>query len=144
MSIMEDVLLNAKTVVDSVSKKAGKVIDISKLRLAALDIKSELSNKYRMLGRICYESKVSDKNYDKNIQKLVETITELNGQLAKINDMIAKAENKSKCSECGTYNNYGAVFCTRCGTRLEKKKDPEEYSQEELLDFAEEIMDEDV
>ncbi len=144
MSIMEDVLMNAKTAVDTVGKKAGKVIDKSKLRLAALDIRTELSKKYRLLGRICYETKTTDKNYDKNIEKLVESITELKDELARINELIAKAENKVKCTECGTYNVHGAVFCSKCGVKLKHDAENEDYSQDELLDFAEDITDEDV
>ncbi len=143
MSIMEDVFLNAKTAVDTVGKKAGNVIDKSKLRLAALDIRTELSKKYRILGRVCYEAQTTGKNYDKNIEKLVASITDLNNELAKVNEMIARAENKIKCAECGTYNNNGAVFCSKCGTKLEQAAS-DDYSQDELLDFAEEIMDEDL
>ena len=144
MSIMEDVLLNAKSAVDTVGKKAGNVIDKSKLRLALLDIRTELSKKYRMLGKVCYAAQTTGKNYDKNIEKLVAAITELNNQLAKINDMIAKSEKKTKCAVCGTYNNHGAVFCSKCGTKIEQTPNDEDISQDELLGFAEEIRDEDV
>ncbi len=144
MSIMEDVLLNAKSAVDTVGKKAGNVFDKSKLRLASLDIRTELSKKYRILGRVCYEAQTTGKNYDKNIEKLVAAITELNSELARINEMIAKSEKKVKCTSCGTYNTRGAVFCSKCGTKLEQNVSEEEYSEEELLGFAEEIMDEDV
>lgn len=145
MSIMEDVLFNAKTAVDSVGKKAGRVIDRSKLRLAALDIRSELSKKYRMLGKVCYEASRTGKNYDKGIKQLEDNITELNEQLEKINELLASSEKKIKCPECSTYNAKDAVFCSKCGVRLAeaKSQDDEDYTEEELLDFAEEIMDED-
>ena len=50
-----------------------------------------------------------------------------------------------KCPECGAANPKGAVFCSKCGVRLSEAKpqDEDDYTQEELLDFAEEIMDED-
>ena len=145
MSIMEDVLFNAKTAVDSVGKKAGKVIDRSKLRLAALDIRSELSKKYRMLGKICYEADRTGKDYSKGIKQLEENITELNEQLEQIKELLASTDKKIKCPECGAGNAKGAVFCSKCGVRLSeaKSQDEDEYTQEELLDFAEEIMDED-
>ena len=46
MGIFEDVLLNTKTAVNSIGKKANRVIDVSKLNLAASDIKGELSVSY--------------------------------------------------------------------------------------------------
>ena len=145
MSIIDDVLLNAKSAADSVGKKAGKVIDRSKLRLAALDVRSELSRKYRMLGKVCYEADRTGKDYSKGIKQLEDNISELIEQLERINELLASSEKKIKCYGCGTYNVKGAVFCSKCGVRLSEAKpqDEDEYSQEELLDFAEEIMEED-
>ncbi len=145
MSIMEDVLINAKSAVNSVGKKAGKVIDRSKLRLAALDIRSELSKKYRMLGKVCYEASKTGKDYSKGIKQLEADITELTDQLEQIKELLASSDKRIKCPECGAANAKGAVFCSKCGVRLSEAKpqDEDDYTQEELLDFAEEIMDED-
>lgn len=146
MSVMEDVILNAKTAVGSVGRKAGEVIDRSKLRIAAVDIKSELSGKYRMLGRLYYESETTGKKYDESIKKLIETITDLNEQLAAVKEAIAGSEKKIRCPECSEYNQKGAVFCSKCGSKLSSAKPPyeDDQTQEELLDFAEEIADEDI
>ena len=138
--------MNAKTAVGSVGKRAGEVIDRSKLRIAAMDIKSELSNKYRMLGRMYYEAETSKKDYNESIKKLVENISDLNDQLKAVREALAAAEKKIKCPECSTYNHKGAVFCSKCGTKLSSAKPPyeDDYTQEELLDFAEELSDEDI
>ncbi len=77
MSMMDDVWTNAKAAVDVVGKKAGQVIDKSKLRFAVMDIKAELSKKYRMLGKIYYEANRTGKNYDDSMKALQESITEL-------------------------------------------------------------------
>jgi hypothetical protein len=142
MGILEDVLLNAKAAADTVGKKAGDAIDKSKLRIAILDIRAELSKKYRLLGRICYEASITGKNYEKSMKPLRDSITELNKQLVSIKDLLANADHKKKCSSCGAYNPKGALFCSKCGSRLIVRDAEEDYSQEELLDFAEDIMDE--
>ena len=137
MSVMEDVLINAKTAVDSFGKKAGEVFDRSKLRLAAVDIKAELSKKYRMLGKVCYEANRTGKNYDKSIKQLQDQINELNNQLTRIKETLAAAEKKIKCSACGTINAKGSVFCSKCGAKLSAVSDSgDDYTQEELLDYA--------
>ncbi len=143
MGMMEDVLMNAKAAVDAVGEKAGRVIDKSKLRLALVDIRSELSKKYRMLGKVCYVVYTTGKNCDKSVSELVESIKELNAQLNSVREMLANAEKKTKCPACGAYNAKGALFCRKCGARLAAKAQAdEEYTQEELLDFAEEIINE--
>ncbi len=142
MSVMEDVFLNAKSAVSSVGKKAGRVIDRSKLRLAAIDIRSELSKKYRLLGKLCYESARNGKNYDRDMNKLYDSISELNTQLDAVNEMLASAEKKIKCPECGVYNRRDALFCSQCGTKL-SSEDTDSEEEEEILDFEEEMADDD-
>lgn len=140
MSIFEDVLLNAKNAVDTVGKKAGKVIDVSKLTLAAADIKSEISQKYEILGRISYEEQVNGKSYEKSKDELVKKITELMEQLDTVNEMIANAKHKTKCPSCGSYNVEGAIFCNKCGEKIASEKNTNEeetFSPEDALDFAE-------
>ena len=51
MGIFEDVLLNARSAVDTVGKKAGKVIDTSKLKIAAAKQKQQAKTTARVLTR---------------------------------------------------------------------------------------------
>ena len=144
MGILEDLLLNARTAVDTVGKKAGQVIDVSKLSLAAADLKSEISRKCEILGRITYEAKTTDKNYDKTIDELVEKIKDLNSQLDSVNDVIANSKQKIKCPVCATYNAKGAIFCNKCGERLSVQTDDESanaVTSDDNADFSEDSFD---
>ena len=146
MSVFEDILVNAKTAVDTVSGKAVKVIDKSKLLLAAADIKAELSKKYHILGRVCYEANRTGKNYDKGIKELQDEIKELNDQLAAVNEMLENAKQKVKCPDCGIYNKRGSVYCNKCGKKLPVTQPSvdDDMTPEELLIFAEETLDDDL
>ena len=97
MGVFEDLLFNAKTAVDSVGKKAEKVIDSSKLSLTAADLKAEISKKYEILGRVVFEQKSTGKNYDKSIDELVEKISGLNAELDSVNEMIASSKRQRCC-----------------------------------------------
>ncbi len=142
MGIFEDVLLNARSAVDAVGKTAGKVIDSSKLRLAAADLKSEISHKYQILGRVVYEESAKGKDFSKNKTELIEKITELKTQLDSVNDLIAKASNKKKCSSCGAYNAKNAQFCSKCGERLADEED-ESVLTDDMKDFTEDNFEDD-
>ncbi len=142
MGIFEDVLLNARSAVDAVGKTAGKVIDVSKLKLAAADIKSELSHKYQILGRVVYEENTTEKDYTKNKSELIEKITDLKSQLESVNDMIAKAGNKKKCPSCGSYNSKNAGFCSKCGEKLLADDDENEFT-DDMKDFTEDNFEDD-
>ena len=146
MSMFDDLLLNAKSAVGNVSEKAGKVIDRTKLFFAASDIKAELSKKYHILGRVCYEANKTGQNYDNGIKQLQEEIRELNEQLAAVNEMLENTKEKIKCPECSTYNIRGAAYCNKCGKKLPVTKplNEDEFTQEELLSYAEETFDEEL
>ncbi len=144
MGVFEDVVLNARTAVDSMGKKAGQVIDLSKLRIAALDLKSEISQKYSILGRIAYEESVSGKSYEKSKAELIEKITELKAQLASVNEMLEIARQKTKCPSCGTYNAKGAVFCAKCGAKVNPDQTAAEHmSPDDVIDFTEDNFEDD-
>lgn len=142
MGILEDLLLNARTAVDSVGKKAEKVIDISKLTITAADLKAEISKKCEILGRIVYEQNVTGKNYQNSINELVEKITQLKGELESVNEMIESSKEKSKCQTCGTYNIKEAVFCNKCGERLNVEKE-DDISSDDAIDLTEDNFEDD-
>ena len=143
MGIFEDVLINARAVVDTVGKKAGEVIDISKLKLAAADLKLELSQKYQILGRVTYEEMTTGKDYTSTKKELSEKIRELKEHLDSVNDMIADAKQKTKCAACGTYNAKGAVFCNNCGEKLTSADSASHMEPDDVIDFTEDNFDDD-
>lgn len=145
MGIFEDVLLNARSAVDSVGKKAGKVIDMSKLTLAAADIKAEISKKYEMLGRVTFEGETKGKDYSKSIAEIVAKIQELKSELESVNEMIASSKSRVKCPSCGNYNAKGAIFCNKCGAKLVLKPldEEDEIAEEDIVDFTEDNFEDD-
>ncbi len=144
MSIFEDVIVNAKAVVGTVGKKAGEVIDISKLKLAAADLKSEINVKYQILGRVTFEEMNTGKDYTKSKQELSDQIKELKSHLDSLNDLIASSMQKTKCSSCGAYNAKGAVFCSKCGEKLVSTTEQAEHMEpDDVIDFTEDNFDDD-
>ena len=55
MGILDDVMINAKTAAEAVGKKAGQIVDVSKLRFNVAELNAELSKRYEALGEYLYE-----------------------------------------------------------------------------------------
>lgn len=123
MGILEDAIYNAKTAAGFVGKKAGKIVDASKLTISAAELNSEISKKCEILGRVVYESRISEKSYDAAIAELIEKISELKSQLDSVNELIAESKNKTKCPKCSTVNSRDAIFCGKCGERLKETEE---------------------
>ena len=56
MAIFDDVVVNAKSAAAAVSKKAGEIYDLSKLRISLASLRSELNKQYQVLGEAVFNS----------------------------------------------------------------------------------------
>ena len=126
MGILEDVVVNAKSAVNAVGKKAGIMVDISKLRISAADLNREIAERYESLGSIVYDSQKTGNSVQELIEENVAAIDELYDQLDLINAQLLQFRNKVVCKNCGRENPQEAFFCSFCGTRLKEDVKDEE------------------
>lgn len=118
MGILDDVVVNAKSAVGAVGKKAEKVVDVSKLRFAVADVKKEISDKMESLGFYVYEAVKDDDFTVESIAEKREEIDNLYLQLKNLEEQLALAKNKLRCPACSFDNSKEAVYCMKCGTKL--------------------------
>ena len=119
MGLFEDVVVNAKEAVNAVGKKAGQMVDISKLRLNAADLNNEISKRFEALGRVIYDAKKTDNDSTDLVNECVAAIDELYEQLEAVNDQISSLRCKVVCKECGAENPAEAAYCNKCGSKLD-------------------------
>ncbi|HIS49863.1 MAG TPA: zinc ribbon domain-containing protein [Candidatus Gallacutalibacter pullistercoris] len=125
MGLFEDVVVNAKSAANVVGKKAGQLMDISKLRLSAADVNREIAKRLEALGRTVYDAQKSGYDPAELVAESVSCIDELYEQLDVINQELAMARNKLTCQACGALNPQESIYCSRCGAKL-VKEEPEE------------------
>lgn len=118
MGLFEDVVVNAKSAVDIVGKKAGQIVDVSKLRINAADLNNEISKRFESLGRTIYEEKKTENDSSELISECVAAIDDLYEQLDAVNEQLVTMRAKSICRSCGQENSQDAVYCSRCGHKL--------------------------
>ncbi len=56
MGILDDVVINAKSVAEAVGRKAGQLVDVSKLHVSAAEVNAEITKRYQTLGQYVYEN----------------------------------------------------------------------------------------
>ena len=101
MGLFEDVVVNAKEAVNAVGKKAGQMVDISKLRLSAADLNNEISKRFEALGRVIYDSKKTENDSADLVNECITAIDELYEQLDAVNDQISALRSRVICKKCG-------------------------------------------
>ena len=88
MGLFEDVVINAKSAANVVGKKAGQLMDISKLKISAAELNNEMNKKYEALGKAVYDAKKIDADPS---DLIAEAMAE---QLAAINQQIEETSSK--------------------------------------------------
>lgn len=130
MGIFEDVVLGAKSAATTVGKKAGELVDISKLRFSASEINSEINKRFEAMGRVIYDSKKDGTNVDGLVTECVRSIDALYERLDDVNASLARLRRKNTCRSCGAINETEAVYCSRCGQRMQQSSEKQEGSEE--------------
>jgi len=118
MGLFEDVVVNAKSAVNVVGKKAGQIVDVSKLRINAADLNNEISRRYESLGRTVYEAKKTDNDSSDLVSECIIAIDDLYEQLDAVNEQLVAMRAKLICKGCGQENPQDADYCSKCGHKL--------------------------
>ncbi len=118
MSLFDDVMINAKSTVTKVSKKAEQLMENTKLKRTESDINNEIEEKLTDLGLFVYESTTRGDMNKAELKTKIATLNELYKESEITRAMIAECKNKRACGICGSFNDKEAVFCNKCGTKL--------------------------
>ncbi len=141
MGILDDVVVNAKAAADAVGRKAGQIVDVSKLRIGAAEINAEIAKRYEVLGQYVYECSRDNLSADPEAIGQMTEIDELKAQQAAIAKELGDKQNKVFCPTCGKQSPTTATFCSACGTKL--AADPEPIPQEAGPNDAKEAVEAD-
>lgn len=129
MGILDDVVTNAKSAASAVGKKAGEIVDISKLRFNAADLNSEINRQMQTLGRLVYEARKNE-GESEEVEACIAKIEDLFEQLDVINEEIVIMRHKTVCPNCRKQNEKNAVYCSSCGTRIQAQTEQDFDSKE--------------
>lgn len=113
MGLFDDVVVNAKSAASVVSKKAGTLYDVSKLKLSAANLRGELNKKFRAYGEAVYDGAPAQE-----LEELKLQIKELRESLKEVSDVLKSTQNRGVCPQCGANIIKGAQFCHCCGATL--------------------------
>ena len=89
MGILDDVVINAKTAAEAVGKKAGQIVDVSKLRFNVAELNAEISKRYEALGEYVYE----------NCREALAEDAESVGKMAEIDELVNQRNILTKITQ---------------------------------------------
>ncbi len=118
MGILDDVVVNVKSAAGVVGKKAGQIVDVSKLRINISEVNGEISKKFRQLGEYVYENKKEGEIDETEIDARIVEIDEQYTQLEELTNQMASLQNKVSCPVCRKQCSSEASYCSACGGAL--------------------------
>ena len=118
MGILDNVVINAKSVAEAVGRKAGELVDVSKLHLGAAEVNAEVSKRYQTLGQYVYENCREALAADPEAMGQMSEMDELQAQLQAISRELSDKQNKTVCPTCGKQCSNTDTFCSTCGAKL--------------------------
>lgn len=118
MGILDDVVINVKSAAEVVGKKAGQIVDVSKLRINISELNGEINKKILELGQHVYEGKKNGEVNEEVVDLKISEIDELQSQLDTVVQEMGVKQNKVVCPVCNKQCNAGTFFCSFCGAKL--------------------------
>lgn len=149
MSVVDDILNTAKSVADITAKKAGETVELSKLKMESIKMNAQIDKKYNEIGNLVYDAAKSGVSHEESIAECISEIDALVARIGRINAQINEVKRTVTCPNCLYTNPDDAVYCAKCGIKLDK--DSKEFYEEEerreavrAVDEAVDVTDSDI
>ncbi len=104
--------------------KTGKIAKEAKLKLKMNDLKGQISDIYKEIGKKVYEKHIREENI--NIKEdLEEECTKIDVLSSEVEDILKECMNlkdKKRCQKCYKEIEKDAKFCSECGEKQEQEQ----------------------
>ncbi len=122
MGKLDDIIARAKILAKTAGEKTEEVVSLTKLKLQASQLRSDIDSNYLKLGEVVYELNKAGTENQELIDMCIAEIKSQIVELEKLEDQIAELKNVVKCPECMAANPVGALYCLRCGSPLKTQE----------------------
>ncbi|NLC67640.1 MAG: zinc ribbon domain-containing protein [Clostridiaceae bacterium] len=129
MSLFEQISKKVGEAAQVAAKKSGELVEIAKLNMNIVAEEDKIKNIYLKIGENTYAKYRSgneiDADFIADCEKIMEYQKVLDGLKAKIREI----KNMKLCTSCGEEVQDNALFCPKCGAKLEKTDSQQEQAE---------------
>lgn len=118
MGTIDSLFNSARDVANDVGKKVNDVVEVSKLKLSAVSLGSDIDKAYQKLGLMAYEMFKSGAQNHELLSGCTAEIDALKEKYAAINLKLDEIKKVQRCPSCGNMVDIEAQYCQMCGCAL--------------------------
>lgn len=127
------------------TEATSKITKETKLKLKMNDNKNKISDLYEEIGKKVYEKHVREENINikEELKEQCEKIDDLSKEIEEARKEILKLNKKRQCPKCYAEIEEEALFCSKCGHKLETVDvvEPEQIPEEEIEEKSGDVED---
>ena len=121
----------------SAKRTAEDIVEVTKMRMQVSQFKSELAKAYEKLGGMVYNMMKEDEQDSGAVNVCIDEIDYILEKIQEAEGKIKELRKVSCCQSCGAEVPADAIYCPKCGAKIER---PEPVVSEECE--AEEVQTE--
>lgn len=106
-------------VADVVVKKTEQTVEVQKIKNQIYVMQRNNDRDYRDIGKMVYDKFKNGEGADAEYIELCDAIAEREVAIAKAKEEMAKVKGLDVCPECASHIEPDAVFCPKCGAKVE-------------------------
>lgn len=125
MSAINNLFHRAKEVANAAGKKTGSAVELSKLKLQIMQLRSQIQSTYERIGILVYEQQKTGTDNGEIIAVCIKEVDEYLVRINEINAAISLIKDGVKCPACGTGNDVDQRYCKKCGSSMRVFSDSE-------------------
>lgn len=118
MSAINNFFHRAKEVANAAGKKTGSAVELSKLKLQIMQLRSQIQSTYERIGILVYEQQKTGTDNGEIIAVCIKEIDDYLVRINEINCSISFIKDGVKCPACGTGNDMDQRYCKKCGSSM--------------------------
>ncbi len=118
MAFFEDLGKKISKASQSVVDKGKELADITKINLAISDEERKIEDAYKKIGKLFVE-KIGDRA-EGEFADLVGEVKSAEGKISEYKQQIKDIKGITVCPKCAAELQADAIFCNRCGAKLDE------------------------
>ena len=129
---------------ESAGKKAGDMVELTKMKMQVSQYKTELAKAHEKLGAMVYNMMKEDEEDTSAISVCIDEIDYILDKIQEAEDKVKELRKVSCCQSCGGEVPVDAAFCPKCGAKIErpvKPVEPEKAEEEVSEEPVEDAVD---